>query len=186
MDAEQLYAAADAIRRDVGSRFEAAYNDGIARMRGAVEGALGVDELAADRLVKQLVSSRLVIYHSANEVEQATRPAVRDQPDAPTGPDAEERVLNSTPPPGLATSMGIWGTGQNIVPPLTDAAITGTRRDDYIDRDATTLTELGASNALSDAGYWEVIAIPSGAVPSPTGPAGPDYSVGHTSSDVAG
>lgn len=185
MDAQQLVQAADAIRESLGARFEDSYDDGVMRMRGALQSALGADEAQADRLVKTLVNNRLAIYHSAREADQQIGPDIRDMPEADTAYDGvDDQAMNRVAPTGYTTSVGLVGQGNQYIAPTADPELTNTRSDSYIDRQLVGVQELGEADAFGEGGYWEIPEIASGTVTQPGGTTGPDYAQGRTSGDV--
>src|SRR5690242_5819440 len=101
---QELEAAVAVLQQQFGNRLEGSIEDTQVQMRRTLEQALGVDEVAADRLVKQLThTGRLVYRGGAGEADDAGTGLMAPLPGTVADADGDARVV---PPPGLGGAAG--------------------------------------------------------------------------------
>jgi len=101
---QELEAAAAVLRQQFGNRLEGSLEHTQVQMRRALEQALGLDEVAADRLVKQLThTGRLVYQGGTGDVDDAGTGLMAPLPGTVANADGDPRVV---PPPGIGGAAG--------------------------------------------------------------------------------
>jgi len=149
-------AALAALQARFGARLAGPRQPGQVTLRRAVEDALGVDEVAADRLVKQLYETGRLRYVGGDT--EAPAGAV-DIPAALT-PSGEERVISSGTTAGVEATLGGVGTVSGSIGgslPAVDAGYIGVRAA-YRDAAGADSGAPAADPAPADTspGYWQI------------------------------
>jgi len=72
VNTQELEAAAAVLRQQFGNRLEGSLDSTQAQMRRALEQSLGVDEVASDRLVKQLTHTGRLVYRGGDNMDDAS------------------------------------------------------------------------------------------------------------------
>ncbi len=152
-------AALATLQARFGARLAGPRQPGQVTLRRAVEDALGVDEAAADRLVKQLYETGRLRYVGADDAMPAEPTGAVDIPAALT-PSGQERVISSGTTAGVEATLGGIGTVSGSIGgslPAVDAGYIGLRAAyrDAAGADSGTPAE-GTAPADASPGYWQI------------------------------
>jgi len=136
-EAQALEAALGVLRRQFGNRLVGEAGETLAQMRQTLARELGADEVAADRLVKQLMHLRRLTYQGTPD----DRPGIAGAAPfalASGGPAAQGVVGPGVPSAGLVAAS---------VPDIDQAPLTAT----------STATDGATAEGIDDTtGYWQI------------------------------
>jgi len=116
VNTQELEAAAAVLRQQFGNRLAGSLDDTQAQMRRALEQALGADEVASDRLVKQLTHTGRLVYHGGSDDAYDTTAGAASG-DAPfVGPAG---MLAGSQGPDMASPV----TGMAVAPAAVNSSV---------------------------------------------------------------
>jgi len=123
-DAQALNQALGVLRQQFGNRLAGSIGDTQAQMLRALQQQMGVNEVAADRLVKELTHLGRLTYHGENrgDTDDTGTGPVISMPGAATGQGGEEFVV---PAPGPAGAVGpdVASPGGAVPPAAANTAV---------------------------------------------------------------